>query len=66
MLRSIAIQDIYIEPGKALVRDGGIFVASVVDLIDTNGRTVAVLDTSVNHMPEVLEYSDLPASSPKS
>ena len=47
------------------MRDGGIFVASVVDLIDTDGRTVAVLDTSVNHMPEVLEYSDLPGIEPE-
>jgi carboxynorspermidine decarboxylase len=65
LLRSTAIQDIYIEPGAALVRDGGTFVASVVDLIDTGGRTVAVLDTSVNHMPEVFEYSDLPGMEPK-
>ena len=65
LLRSTAIQDIYIEPGAALVRDGGAFVASVVDLIDTDGRTVAVLDTSVNHMPEVFEYSDLPGIEPE-
>ena len=65
LLRSTAIQDIYIEPGAALVRDGGTFMASVVDLIDTDGRTVAVLDTSVNHMPEVFEYSDLPGSEPE-
>ncbi len=65
MLRSNGIQDIYIEPGAALVRDGGAFVASVVDLIDTDGRTVAVLDTSVNHMPEVFEYSDMPDIEPE-
>ena len=65
LLRSTAIQDIYIEPGAALVRDGGAFVASVVDLIDTDGRTVAVLDTSVNHMPEVFEYGDLPGIEPE-
>jgi carboxynorspermidine decarboxylase len=47
------------------VRDGGTFVASVVDLIDTGGQAVAVLDTSVNHMPEVFEYSDLPDIEPK-
>jgi carboxynorspermidine decarboxylase len=65
LLRSTAIQNIYIEPGAALVRDGGIFVASVVDLIDSDGQTVAVLDTSVNHMPEVFEYSDLPGFEPE-
>jgi carboxynorspermidine decarboxylase len=64
LLRSTAVQDIYIEPGAALVRDGGAFVASVVDLIDTDGRTVAVLDTSVNHMPEVFEYGDQPSIEP--
>ena len=30
----------------------------MVDLIDTDGGPLAVLDTSVNHMPEVFEYSD--------
>ena len=64
LLRSTAIQDIYIEPGAALVRNGGAFVAGVVDLIDTDGGTVAVLDTSVNHMPEVFEYSDLTGIEP--
>jgi carboxynorspermidine decarboxylase len=65
LLKSTAVQDIYIEPGKGLVRDGGIFVASVVDLIDSDGRSVAVLDTSVNHMPEILEYGDLPDIEPE-
>jgi len=64
MLRSMAIQDIYIEPGASLVRDGGVFVASVVDFVDTDGQSVAVLDTSVNHMPEVFEYCDLPDIEP--
>ena len=65
MLKSTtAIEDIYIEPGAGLVRDGGAFAASVVDLIDTDGGTVAVLDTSVNHMPEIFEYSDLPGIEP--
>ena len=59
-----AIKDVYIEPGAALVRDGGTLVASVVELFDTEGGTVAVLDTSVNHMPEVFEYSDLPGIEP--
>ena len=65
LLRSTAIDDVYIEPGAAIVRDGGTFVASVVDLIDADGGTVAVLDTSVNHMPEVFEYSDLPGIEPE-
>src|SRR5262249_29376777 len=65
LLRSRAIQHIYIEPGAALVRNGGIFVASVVDLIDSEEWCVAVLDTSVNHMPEIWEYSDVPGIEPE-
>ena len=48
--------DVYVEPGAALVRRSGSLVSSVVDVFDRDGCHVAVLDTSVNHLPEVLEY----------
>lgn len=44
------------EPGAALVRAAGYLVASVVDLFRRDGEDVAVLDTTVNHLPEVFEY----------
>lgn len=47
---------LFFEPGAALARRAGYLVASVVDLFDSDGRSVAVLDTSVNHLPEVFEY----------
>ena len=47
---------IFIEPGAAIVRHAGYFVASVVDLFYSDKQRIAVLDTSVNHMPEVFEY----------
>lgn len=47
---------VYIEPGAALVREAGFLVASVIDLFDGDRGPVAVLDTTVNHMPEVFEY----------
>lgn len=47
---------VFIEPGASVVRRAGYMVGSVVDLFDSGGKQVAVLDTSVNHMPEVLEY----------
>ena len=50
----------FIEPGSGLIRAAGYFVASVLDLFDSGGATVAVLDTSVNHMPEVFEYGFQP------
>ena len=52
--------DVIIEPGAAFVRDSGYVVASVLDLFDSDGKEVAVLDTTVNHMPEVFEYQFRP------
>ena len=51
---------IFLEPGAAVVRKCGSLVASVVDLFESDGQEVAVLDTSVNHMPEVFEYQFQP------
>ena len=48
------------EPGAAVVRKCGSLVASVVDLFESDEHEVAVLDTSVNHMPEVFEYQFQP------
>ena len=50
----------FIEPGSGLIRAAGYFVASVLDLFQSSGATVAVLDTTVNHMPEVFEYGFQP------
>ena len=47
---------VYVEPGAALVRSAGNVISSVLDIFASDGRRVAVLDTTVNHMPEVLEY----------
>jgi carboxynorspermidine decarboxylase len=47
---------VYIEPGAALVRKAGYLVSRVIDMFRSGGKTIAVLDTTVNHMPEVFEY----------
>lgn len=52
--------DVYIEPGKAVVGYAGSLLATVVDCFDSDGKTIAVLDTSVNHHPEVFEYQKQP------
>jgi carboxynorspermidine decarboxylase len=44
------------EPGAALVRSAGFLVAEVIDLFRSQGKRVAVLNTSVNHFPEAFEY----------
>lgn len=52
--------ELFIEPGADVVREAGYLVSSVLDLFVSDGKTVAVLDTSVNHMPEVFEYQESP------
>jgi len=47
---------VFIEPGAAIARQSGRLVSSLVDLFTSDGKTVAVLDTTVNHMPELFEY----------
>jgi len=52
--------EVFIEPGAALVRDAGYIVSRVIDMFDSGGKKIAVLDTTVNHMPEVFEYQFSP------
>jgi carboxynorspermidine decarboxylase len=53
--------EIFFEPGKGVVGHAGYLAASVIDMFDSGGRTVAILDTTVNHLPEVFEYQYKPA-----
>ncbi len=52
--------DIYLEPGKALVGDAGYLLTTVLDHFVSDGKHVLILDTSVNHHPEVFEYQRQP------
>jgi carboxynorspermidine decarboxylase len=52
--------DVYIEPGKAIVGNAGYLVSTVIDSFVSDGKTIAILDTSVNHNPEVFEYQRQP------
>ena len=47
---------VFVEPGASLIRSAGYIVSTVLDVFDSGGKDVAVLDTTVNHMPEVFEY----------
>ncbi len=53
--------DVFLEPGRGIIEDAGYIVASVVDLFKSDNRVIAVLDTTVNHIPEVFEYQYKPA-----
>lgn len=48
--------DVYLEPGEAVALQTGILVATVLDVFETGGSRIAVLDTSATcHMPDILE-----------
>jgi len=51
---------VFIEPGAAIVRKAGFLVSSVLDIFESEDKKIAVLDTTVNHMPEVFEYQYAP------
>ena len=59
-LRSEYELDVYIEPGKAIIGDAGYLVSTVIDRFSSDGKEIAVLDTNVNHNPEVFEYQRKP------
>ena len=47
---------VYLEPGEAVAYHAGDLVATVLDVVETSGLSVAVLDTSAAcHMPDVIE-----------
>ena len=52
--------DVYFEPGKAITGESGYLIASVIDLFQHEDENIAVLDTSINHLPEVFEYQYQP------
>ncbi len=52
--------EVFFEPGKAIVGTAGYLVASVIDLFESGDRTIAVVDTTINHLPEVFEYQYRP------
>jgi carboxynorspermidine decarboxylase len=51
---------IFFEPGKAVVGNAGYLVSGVIDLFSSDGKMIAVIDTTVNHLPEVFEYQYRP------
>ena len=52
--------EVYIEPGKGVVGHAGHLVTTVIDSFVSDGKTIAILDTSINHNPEVFEYQRQP------
>lgn len=59
-LRETYDLEFIIEPGTAAVQNAAHVVTRVVDLFRSGSAEIAVLDTSVNHMPEVFAYQFQP------
>lgn len=53
--------EVFIEPGEAVVGNAGYIVSSVVDIFESEGKRLAVLDTSINHIPSAFNYQYQPA-----
>jgi carboxynorspermidine decarboxylase len=51
---------VYLEPGTALVQDAAVLVTTVLDVIDRRDSPFVVLDTTINHLPEVFDYGFSP------
>ncbi len=52
--------EVFIEPGAAIVSKAGYLIGTVLDIFENGSRKIAILDTTVNHMPEVFEYQFSP------
>ncbi len=48
--------EVYLEPGEAIALNAGMLISTVLDVIERENNSIAVLDTSAAaHMPDVLE-----------
>ena len=52
---------VFIEPGTALVQQAGMLISEVLDVFESDGKSVAVIDATTSHMPEVFEYGFTPS-----
>lgn len=60
LLRSKYDLKVYMEPGTSIIQRAGTLVATVLDVFPSSGLDVAVLDASVNHLPESYELQFSP------
>jgi len=52
--------ELYLEPGTAIVQDAAAIVTTVLDVIERGPVPSVILDTTINHLPEVFEYRYAP------
>ncbi|HSR67601.1 MAG TPA: hypothetical protein VLU25_06635 [Acidobacteriota bacterium] len=50
------IERFFMEPGAGLIESAGSLFCTVSDIVTSSSIPIAVLDTTVNHLPEAFEY----------
>ncbi|MCH7690545.1 MAG: hypothetical protein IIA17_05820 [candidate division Zixibacteria bacterium] len=61
LLKSKYDLEVFFEPGKGIIGEAGYIISTVVDVFKSGDKNIAILDTTVNHMPEVFEYQYKPS-----
>lgn len=52
---------VYLEPGEACALNAGYMITKVLDIVENNGKKIAILDASAAcHMPDVIEMPYMP------
>ena len=49
--------EVFIEPGSSIIRNSCFLIANIIDLFEGDNKKIAILDTTINHIPEVFEYN---------
>ena len=52
--------ELYLEPGTAIAQDAAAMVTTVLDVIEHGPTRSVILDTTINHLPEVFDYRYAP------
>lgn len=52
--------EVYLEPGTAIAQEAAAMMTTVLDVIEHDPAPLVVLDTTINHLPEVFEYRYAP------
>jgi carboxynorspermidine decarboxylase len=52
--------ELYLEPGTAIAQDAAAIVTTALDIIERGPVPSVILDTTINHLPEVFEYRYAP------
>ena len=48
------------EPSFDIVNSAGFLYSTIVDIFQTSGKIISILDTAINHLPETFEYGNRP------